>query len=262
MNALAHRAMVAAIVHGVLEKKPNDVSMASCVLGGSAKADLVHLTDDPAIDGGFERLEGAVAMVVSSPTAAALVASASASAAASASVWASASAWASTRTSASAGPPLSHARLHSLASGAASAGFSLVVPEIALASFPRTPIARAVLHVFARGALAFPLLFVPSARSPKQGLPKTKLDRISEMWVASESAASSSSPLVAAALDVLADRNDPLPFKELLRDARDRRGSASTADAKELASALYRLWSDAAIALFAIDPQRQAPPSS
>lgn len=264
-DRLAHRALVAAVVHGILDAKH--------------AAELVVATDETAFRAALPP-NGAIAVVASSPTAAALVAAASREAATSTSTpWARACAWGAMRAGAAIAPALDSARLHAIVETAREAGLSLVVPDVALAApslaqiaqarLPRTAVARAALHLYARGALAFPLLFVPHARAPKNGLPKSKVDRIADGWVAASASVPSSvavgppaaAPIVAVATGVLAAGGPATSFKELLRAAREVNGAA-TDDTKQLAAGLYRLWSDGAVDLFAVDPQRHFPFSS
>jgi hypothetical protein len=232
------------------------------------------------------RDDGAVVLVVGSPVARALIDAARSTHPAAGLVarddaYARAIAWAAPRAATrDVAPDLDPRRLAAIVDRASTSDLVLVEPEIAAltpalarARGMRSPRARALLTTVALGAAARSLVFVPSRAAPKAGLARTKTERLVDGWVRaagprSSSEASSRTDLVRAALAVLddaarADRG-PLPFKDLLREARDRwssdargrgaRATPSAGDARELAAALHQLAAAEDVVLHAVDP--------
>ncbi|MBX3189731.1 MAG: hypothetical protein KF819_22085 [Labilithrix sp.] len=223
-ETLAHRAVTAAHLAGVLGRSPEGVRVRFA--GDAREADVVLVTDvwdaDPgAITAAFARAPRVAA--VASP--AALVSG----------EW-----------------------LSGLEEAARAIGSILVEPELppGLAKVRGLSGARgrALLATIAGGAAARPLLFVPAARAPKNGLAKVKVDRVAGGWVEATGATlSSANALVGAALDVLGERAEPVRFDALLREARAR-VTASTGDTSKLAEALLRFAAREEIELYAVDP--------
>lgn len=127
-------------------------------------------------------------------------------------------------------------------------GFGLVEPDLPLGklTLPRDPVDRAVLAVVTRGRPRA-LLFVSGASAR---LAQVKDERALDFLVTLGDGGDSPSddPLVAAAMELLAERG-AMPGKELLREARARRGGATTRDAAALGRALVRGWSAGLIEL-------------
>lgn len=187
--------------------------------------------------------------------------------------WARAMEWARARTAAPVAPALSPERLEAIERAAVAAGLALVEPDVALhgahlakVKLPRSARARALLALTATGALARPLLFVASSRAPKGGLAKPRLDRLADAWVsrgaafdalaAAGEAARGPSTLEHHALAALRDAapDTALPFKDLLREARDRHARVATSDARHLAETLYRLSLDEIVGMSVLAP--------
>lgn len=307
---LAHRAIVGATVMGLMGKAKR-LAIVVGELGAIARAapsaghtDLVVTVDESsedaagiakALDAARHSLsdDGILSLVVGSPVTAALieVAASYGDAIASASAtrddaYADAVAWAALRARSArlTAPPVEPSRLALLVEVAARQGLTLVEPEIAV-SVPglgrvrgmKSPRARALLATMASGTSARPLFFVPSARAPKAGLLRAKVERLADGWVASGAAgaaeeASDAMPIVRAATAVLDDAacggGGPMTFKELLREARERwstdarangqRATPSATDASDLAGALYRLAGDDRVELWMRDPAGSA----
>jgi hypothetical protein len=298
----AHRALVAALVLGVAASVRRGMrvvagEMAAVARGEPDPADLLVLTDEQRLDddalpalfevAGQRVSAGVVALLVSSPVTRALVALGEAEAERGEELpartqeddaWAGARRWARSR-SGPLFPSLDPARLARIVSAAAGAGLTLVEPETALGAPPfarvhamRSPRARALLATVALGAGSRPLLFVPSPRAPKNGLARAKVERLADGWVetAGESIGDDAAAhdLTSAARAVLDDAategRGPLPFKEVLRDARERwtsaarsrgaRATPSSRDAADLASWLWARAQDERARLFALDP--------
>jgi len=121
------------------------------------------------------------------------------------------------------------------------AGFGLVEPDVPLGrlALPRDPVDRAILAIVTRGAPRA-LCFVRGTTSPK--LAKVKDERALDLEVTLVARWPSDDMLVKAAMDILASEH-PIPGKQLLREARERRGSVNTKDAADLGRALVRAWS-------------------
>jgi hypothetical protein len=258
----------------------------------SASADVLvvtdagHVSDDglPAVLRGWraalgEGNDGVLALVVGSPVTRSLVATASDDAVRAMSgredAYARAVVWASARAAdATLAPPLVPERLAAFVDAAAAAGLTLVEPELS-ASSPvlsrirgmRSPRARALAVTLALGAGARPLLFLPSPAAPKGGLARPKVERLVDTWVSAaptSEQAPAATDIVSAARAVLRASTGPLPFKDLLREARARwttqaraagaRATPSSADARDLATALHHLGAADAVTLFALDP--------
>ncbi|MFO0740800.1 MAG: hypothetical protein U0270_33185 [Labilithrix sp.] len=140
--------------------------------------------------------------------------------------------------------PASAARIRALV--AEHDGFGLVEPDLPLGKLPlpRDPVDRAILAIVTRGRPRA-LLFV---RGSKAKLAPVKDERALDFAVTLVHPWSTEDPLFAAALAVLTERG-ATAGKELLREARARRGGASTRDAADLGRALVRAWSAGAIEL-------------
>lgn len=131
-------------------------------------------------------------------------------------------------------------------------GFGLVEPDLPLGklTLPRDPVDRAVLAVVTRGRPRA-LLFVSGASAR---LAQVKDERALDFDVRLANDGprlfthGEGDPLVAAAMELLAERG-AIPGKELLREARARRGGATTRDAAALGRALVRGWSAGLIEL-------------
>ena len=320
--ALAQRGLVAALVLGLLGRSARDVRDARVLVGTletlaraePARVDLVVLVDAaviadaelPAALAGVRRILGegaAVALVVGSPVTCSFVhiartiAPAARSPATSArtplrdDAYARARRWAAPRAALRLAPRLDPDRFVRIASAAGAAGLTLVEADVATATPAlarvrgiKTSRARALLTTIGLGAAARALLFVPSARAPKGGLARAKVERLADAWVSAgasgalhqavdgEGRADDSahpSALVSAALTILGERATaavpPLAFGALLREARERwtstarasgaRATPSAKDSPDLAVALYRLAADDRIELHAVDPQ-------
>lgn len=295
---LAHRALVAASVLGLRRATPGlrvtvaDLSAAP----PEASADVLVVVDErqgalAEVPPSMARLraalgagdDGVLALVVGSPITRALASAADANLvtamAGREDTHARALVWAAGRVSAvRLAPPLDPERLGVIVEAAAASGLTLVEPEIAAASPAlarmrglRSPRARALAAIVGLGACARPLLFVPSNAAPKGGLARTKVERLADGWVAATKASRPSAAptdLVTAALAVLRDGHGPMPFKELLREARERwassardagaRANPSSADVRDLATGLYRLAATDEVLLFALDPLQPA----
>lgn len=142
--------------------------------------------------------------------------------------------------------PPSASRIRALV--AARAGYGLVEPDVPIGklALPRDPVDRAVLAIVTRGRDRS-LLFV---RGGQAKLAKVKDERALDLAVTLVEAATSDDALFAAALAVLRERAAAVPGKELLREARARRGTgANTRDAADLGRALVRAWNAGLIEL-------------
>lgn len=258
-----------------------------------ARADVVVVTDGGHVTVGelpeaMARLraalladgdEGVIALLVGSPVTRSLVGIARedvvASVAGRDDAYARAVVWAAARAEhATLAPALDPARLSATVEAAATSGLTLVEPELTAASPSlgrvrgmRSPRARALLATVALGAGARPLLFVPSRVAPKGGLARTKVERLAEGWVMaapSSNAPAAATDIVTAALAILRAAQGPLTFKDLLREARERwtsharatggRATPSSADARDLATALHLLAATDDVTLYALDP--------
>lgn len=297
---LGQRALVAALVLGMLTAK--ELRGARVLVGAldtlaaaePAAVDLVVMVDAGVVESadlpaalcGVRRVLGAgaaVALVAASTVTRALVQDARNPRAIALEerrddAYARARRWAVPRAAVRLAPGLDPDRFARIVEAAGAAGLALVeadvaaiAPALARVRGVKTARARALLTTVALGTAARTLLFVPSARAPKGGLAREKVERLADAWVSAGAARDSAhaSALVSAALTVLEERADakqgPLSFNLLLREARDRwtsaaraRGERATASAKdslELARALYRLAADDRIELRAKDPQ-------
>jgi hypothetical protein len=289
-TALAHRAIVAASVLG-LKKATRGLRVSVAEMSAAAtaaSADLLVVTDEGRVAVDHIRATmaaaraaigdaGVLALVVGSPVTRALVAAAGADVVAAMEgrddAYARAIMWASARARQLA-PALDPERLKAIVEAAVAADLTLVEPELA-ATAPalgrlrgfRSPRARALLATVAQGAGARPLLFVPSRTAPKGGLARAKLERLADGWVRAEPSSQvppAATDVARAALAILRGAAGPLPFKDLLREARERwtthvratggRATPSSADALDLATALHHLAADDDVTLFALDP--------
>lgn len=127
-------------------------------------------------------------------------------------------------------------------------GFGLIEPDLPIGklALPRDPVDRAVLAIVTRGR-ARPLLFV---RGSSARLAKVKDERALDLAVTLVEETSSDDTLFLAAIGALRERGGPIPGKELLREARARRGTgANTKDAADLGRALVRAWNAGLIEL-------------
>lgn len=210
---------------------------------------------------------GILAVVVASEVATNLIATARAdrerasSAASRPDPYGRALAWAAARAELELAPAISVERIVQLTARLDAAGLVLVEPPVdafapGLARFvgtTRTPLERAIFAVVALGATARPLLFVPRARAPKAATPKVRLDRVADLRIARgpvATAGPTDTPLLDHALAVLAAEDRAVPFKELLRMARDAgRLPAGSDDTKILAAALLRAERDDGVGL-------------
>lgn len=288
-TTLAHRALVAASVLG-LRKATRGLRVTVFELSAAhhgTTADVVVLTDDGRVPerelpGAMARAraalgesnDGVVALVVGSPVTRALVDTAREGVVASmegrADAYARAVVWAAARAEhATLAPSLDAERLRVVVEAAAGSGLTLVEPEpspaLARIRGMRSPRARALLATVATGAGARPLLFVPSRVAPKGGLARAKVERLADGWVeAKAGSAHAATDIVSAARAILGASPGPMPFKDLLREARARwtsharaigaRATPSSADARELAAALHQLGETEDVTLYALDP--------
>jgi hypothetical protein len=305
-EAFAHRAVVEAVVAGLTKPRRGlRIVVGSASAGAGESADLMLMTDDAEVaTEGFAELMsrahsavgdvGIVALVVGSVVTSELVEAAAREHAESLApadrgdrgdrgdAYARAMAWATARARAPMAPAVTPERLAGLVEAAATAGLALVEPEIgatapALARVRglRSPRARALLATIALGSAARPLLFVPTARAPKAGLARLKVERLADGWVAAARPAAlagedgaADGDLALAALAILDDAahtgRGPLLFKELLREARERwtaaarargeRATVSGSDAAELATSLHRRAAHESVLLYVLDP--------
>jgi hypothetical protein len=295
-EAYAHRAIVEATVAGVIKPRRG----LRVVMGGgeSAGADLLLMTDEGVVDDAgladvMKRARGSVgdagvvALVVGSRVVAELAVVARrdrGASGASSDAYARAIAWTGERagTFTAMAPAVSAERLARMVEAAAASGLTLVEPEtaaiapaLARVRGMKSPRARALLATVALGAAARPLLFVPAGRAPKGGLARLKVERLADGWVAAsrpselaDRRGTTAGDLVEAALAILDDAarggRGPLPFKELLREARERwsiaarargeRVTASAGDIAELATALHRRAAREDVLLYSLDP--------
>ncbi|MEA2746936.1 MAG: hypothetical protein QOI41_1079 [Myxococcales bacterium] len=292
-EAYAHRAIVEATVAGVI--KPRRGLRVVVGAGESAGADLLVMTDEGVVDDagladvmkrarGLVGEAGVVALVVGSRVVAELAVVARRASGASGDAYARAIAWTRERagTFTAMAPAVSPERLARMVEAAAASGLTLVEPEtaaiapaLARVRGMKSPRARALLATVALGAAARPLLFVPAGRAPKGGLARLKVERLADGWVAAsrpselaDRRGTTAGDLVEAALAILDDAarggRGPLPFKELLRAARERwsiaarargeRVTASAGDVAELATALHRRAAREDVLLYSLDP--------
>jgi hypothetical protein len=306
--AYAHRALVEGYVLGAIARVKRGMRVTAGPLGAvadagaAAGAELVVVTDDGAVDEGSlaERLGavhaaaggGVMALVVGSPVSEALVrhvtearargwSIADANATSRRDAWSSAAAWAMSRGDTLApAHALEPRRMARFVDAAAAVGLTLVESEMAVAAPPfahvramKSARSRALFATIALGARARPMIFVPSARAPKSGVARARVERIADAWVRARSAGlatdrQDATDLVRAALTVLdraaRDGRGALSFKQLLREARDgwrslasargARATASSTDARELAAALHALSAAEDVFLHALDP--------
>lgn len=210
-EAFAHRAMVEAVVAGLLAPR-RGLRVVVEIPGAGATADLMLMTDDGhvAAESLAERMSrareavgdvGIVAFVVGSVVTSEPVEAAGREHVASGALrdrsdaYACAVAWATVRASAhdasTVAPAVTPERLLRLVEAAAAAGLTLVEPETAAIAPAlarvrglRSPRARALLATVALGSAARPLLFVPAARAPKGGLARLRVERLANGWVA------------------------------------------------------------------------------
>lgn len=173
-------------------------------------------------------------------------------------------------------------RLAHVVEAAAAAGLTLVeaesgaiAPSLARVRRMKSPRARALLATIALGAGARPMLFVPSGRAPKGGLARVKVERLAQGWVEARRpcarevrADAPTGDLGHAALAILDEaaraRRRPLPFKELLREVRERRSAdarthgarvtAGASDAADLAAFLHQRAAHESVLLYVLDP--------
>lgn len=288
-TALAHRALVAAAVYGLMPRSPR-VACATFdrarpvihAIGPSIDAvavpaapNVLVTVDDPSLDppafvAACESLgapEGVLAVVVSSTSAAGLVRARLETHGARTDAFARAAAWAANAASTPLAPPASASRIRELVAHAAGAGLALVEPEVTLVRTwtPRTAIDRAILSTIVSGATSRPLVFVPESRAPKGGLAKLREERVLDGWVQAVAVASfEPTTLFGAALTLLAEDRAPVTGKELLREARSRwseaarargeRVTLSSSDGPTLVKALLDAWAEGTLALYALDP--------
>lgn len=255
--ALAQRALVAALVLGLLGRTAREVREARVLVGALEKVacgepapvDLVVTFDAgfveeaalPAALAGIRRVLGpgaAVALLVGSPVAHSFVLDArngSTVLPPRDDAYSLARRWAAPRATARLAPAIDEGRLARLVDAAVGADLTLVeadvatvAPALARVRGVRTSRFRALLTTIALGATARALLFVPSGRAPRGGLARAKVDRLTDAWVsagAARTGAAHPSALVSAALTVLGERAGTLsamPFDALLREARER----------------------------------------
>jgi hypothetical protein len=270
-RALAHRALVAASLYGLLPRTAHPRVFCS---GGSATGnDLVVMVDAPALEpAAFASArdaardpDGLVAVVVASPSAAGLVQARLDGEAPGGDAFARAAAWARAAAAGPLAPIVSAPRLRELVAHAAAAGLALVEPEVPFVRSPRTAVDRAVIATIALGATARPLLFVRDRQAPKGGLARLRCDRALDGWIGRRGRdAPEPTTLFAAALAALAESPEPLRGKDLLRDARARLGdhaksrgervTTSSSDGSALAKELVAAWVDGRLDLYAVDP--------
>ena len=256
--ALAQRALVAALVLGLLGRTAREVREARVLVGAletlargeRAPIDLLVTVDAgvvgvdalPSALAGLRRVLGegaAVALVVGSPFAHSFVHDARNPSGAPPprdDAYALARCWAAPRAATRLAPTLDRERFARVVDAAAAADLTLVeadvatiAPALARVRGVKSARARALLTTIALGAAARALLFVPSGRAPRGGLARAKVERLTDAWVsagAARAGATHPSLLVRAALTVLDERASaalpPLPFDALLRDARER----------------------------------------
>lgn len=121
------------------------------------------------------------------------------------------------------------------------AGFGLVEPDLPIGklALPRDPVERAVLALVTRGAPRALLFVQGSAAKLARVRDERALDASARLV---REAGAELGPLFEAATHVLRERGAPVPGRELLREARARRGAASTRDAADLGRAIVRAW--------------------
>lgn len=303
-EAFAHRAMVEAVVAGLIKPRRGlRVVVEKASAGAGASADLMLMTDDAEVptEGLAELMRrargaigdvGIVALVVGSVVTSELVEAAGREHAESLApgdrgdAYARAMTWATARATALEGtamaPAVTPERLARLVEAAAAAGLALVEPEtgaiapaLARVRGLRSASARALLATVALGSAARPLLFVPSARAPKGGFARLRVERLADGWVAAarpsafaREGGAADGDLALAALAILNEAaragRGPLLFKELLREARERwtaaarargeRATVSGSDAAELATSLHRRAAHESVLLYVLDP--------
>ena len=180
-------------------------------------------------------------------------------------------------------PPVAPERLAHIVEAAAGEGLTLVeaesgthAPALARVRRMKSPRARALLATIALGSGARPMLFVPTGRAPKGGLARLKVDRLADGWVEAGRPSprdigrpAPNGDLVRAALAVLDEaagaRRGPLPFKDLLREARERqsadarargvRATAGSSDTADLAAFLHQCAAHEAVTLYVLEPR-------
>lgn len=286
----AHEAIVAATMLGIVKAKAGlRVTVAELSAAPSpASADVLVFTDagrETDVPTAIARLraaldgDGVLALVVGSPVTRSLVALAQPDLVTTLKgrddPYARAVVWAAARPAhAALAPALDPERLDAIVLAASSSGLALVEPDLAVASpglarlrGMQSPRARALVATVALGAGARPLLFVPSRGAPKGGLARAKVERLADGWVEGTPTRhehGAATDIVTAARAILRDGYGPGPFKDLLREARDRwtadaraaggRATPSSADARDLAAALHRLAGRGEVSLFALNP--------
>lgn len=298
-DPLTDKALLAVRLHGLDEGKRGPAAPRETTLGtiGEGASDLLVAIDDgtPDLDRALAaahaavRERGVFVLFVASETAVALRGESRARPHEDGAEgpWAEALAWARRRTE-TAVPAVSGERLRAIVASADRAGLVLVERELGgvLAGSPTMRSAfptaedRAFVAVFARGALARPLLFVPRGRAPKNGLAKSKPERLLEgffrVGAIAENDATDPASLEAAALGVLRARASLSPpviaGKELLREARDawvtlakkhgKKASPSTNDTAKLGALLVRLYESGELEAFASDSAFASEPHS
>lgn len=294
--SLVDKALLAARLHGLDEGKTaqrgkgavaaRETTLGAVAATGEGACDLLVATDDGAPDldvalaaaHAAVRERGVFVLFVASETARALREIGREPRGEG--PWAEALAWAKRRAEGgeAAVPAVSGARLRAIFASAERAGLVLVERELGgvlatmRSAFP-TAEDRAFVSIFARGALARPLLFVPRARAPKNGLAKSKPERLLEgsfrVGVLAETDVSDPASLEAAALGVLRARaSGVVSGKELLREARDawvtlakkhgKKASPSTNDTAKLGALVLRLYESGELEAFASEPHSEA----
>jgi hypothetical protein len=293
---LAHRTIVAAVVLGLTAKPKRSprvvvgdlAAIANTPSARDAADYIVVAGANPAIDQASTLAkvraamhdDGVLAWVSGSPVTDALVTcarddAAVRTAAARDDAYGSAIAWATARAELPLAPAIEREHFGRFVEAAAAAGLVLVeaeaaalAPGLARVRGMRSPRARALLATIAFGAGARPLVFATKALAPKNGLARLKVDRLADAWVARgarslekrDAGDRAAGELFARALAALDDATEPMPFKDLLRRARERRAqsakiTASSSDASELAASLYRAACVESVQLFALDPK-------
>lgn len=273
-EAFAHRAIVAVAVMGLVRVRAG-IRVGFGGGAGGAEVDVLVITREDELATARISADGAVVVMVRSPLAQALEDAAGSIDPIEATrddAYAHALRWAEARRGAPmATIAIDGEKLDGIVASAARGGLSLVEPDLAVrARGVRTSPARALFATITSGARARPLVFVRSARAPKGGLARLKVERLTDGWVAPGAARSTAqgteaiTDLTTAAITALEERGRPVPFKELLREARERWAMAAraagrpstpaTTDARDLATALHRLAVDERVTLSMLDP--------
>jgi hypothetical protein len=275
MTELVHRALAAAALYAVGPRPSQELRVLTQIpeTAEADAADLVVITDSAALDEpalerariALHRKHGTLAIVASSTAASGILGDASfpdeaaARAAGAPMSIVRTAQWAVGARRGPIAPAMSVARLREVAEHAARAGLELVEPDHASTlrglKTPRSAIDRAVLAHVLLGAFARPLLFLPRAAAPKNGLVRVREERALDGWIAARASLprTAASPLLAGALAALAERAERIPGKELLREARARSGtSPSTSDGATLAKGLVAAWTEGVVDLYAV----------